>query len=113
MTRALIEHFRHEDSASLLDRMVKRGLLAKVRSDQGVGSPNIYRVTAKALRAAGYPTVEAMRAVIQASLSAAEQTSLASEHQEQLEALVGAGMSVCVTEKPPGPASRGVGRHAG
>ena len=73
MTRALIEHFRQEDSASLLDRMVKRGLLAKVRSDLGVGSPNIYRVTAKALRAAGYPTVEAMRAVIQASLSAAEQ----------------------------------------
>jgi chromosome segregation and condensation protein ScpB len=113
MTRALIEHFRQEDSASLLDRMVKRGLLAKIRSDRGVGSPNIYRVTAKALRAAGYATVEAMRAVIQASLSAAEQTSLASEHQEQLEALVGAGMSVCVTEKPPGPASRGVGRHAG
>jgi chromosome segregation and condensation protein ScpB len=90
MTRALIEHFRQEDSASLLDRMVKRGLLAKVRSDQGVGSPNIYRVTAKALRAAGYPTVEAMRAVIEASLSAAEQTSLASERQNQVEALAGA-----------------------
>jgi DNA-binding phage protein len=66
--------------------MVKRGLLAKVRSDRGMGSPNIYRVTAKALRAAGYPTVEAMRAVIEASLSAAEQTSLASERREQVEA---------------------------
>ena len=81
MTRALIEHFRQQDSASLLDRMVKRGLLAKVRSDRGVGSPNLYRVTAKALRAAGYPTVEAMRAVIQANLSAAEQTALAGERQ--------------------------------
>jgi chromosome segregation and condensation protein ScpB/DNA-binding XRE family transcriptional regulator len=82
MTRALIEHFRQEDSASLLDRMVKRGLLAKARFDRGVGSPNIYRVTAKALRAAGYPTVEAMRAVIQANLSAAEQTSLAREREK-------------------------------
>jgi chromosome segregation and condensation protein ScpB len=87
MTRALIEHFRQEDSASLLDRMVKRGLLAKVRSDRGVGSPNIYRVTAKALRAAGYPTVEAMRAGIQASLSAAEQTALAGERENHVEAL--------------------------
>src|ERR1019366_3231610 len=90
MTRALIEHFRQEDSASLLDRMVKRGLLAKVRSDRGVGSPNIYRGTAKALRAAGYPTVEAMRVVIQANLSAAEQTSLASGRQKQVEALAAA-----------------------
>ena len=65
--------------------MVKRGLLAKVRSDRGVGSPNIYRVTAKALRAAGYTTVEAMKAVIQANLSAAEQTLLAGERQEQVE----------------------------
>jgi chromosome segregation and condensation protein ScpB len=90
MTRALIEHFRHEDSASLLDRMVKRGLLAKVRSDRGVGSPNIYRVTAKALRAAGCPTVEAMRAVIQASLSAAEQTAMAREQEDQLSGVAGA-----------------------
>jgi hypothetical protein len=52
-----------------------------------VGSANIYRVTAKALRAAGYPTVEAMRAVIQANLSAAEQTLLAGERQNQVEAL--------------------------
>jgi chromosome segregation and condensation protein ScpB len=84
MTRALIEHFRQEDSASLLDRLVKRGLLAKVRADRGVGSPNIYRVTAKALRAAGYPTVEAMRAVIEAKLSAGEQTTLAREYEDRL-----------------------------
>ena len=97
MTRALIEHFRQEESASLLDRMVKRGLLAKVRSERGVGSPNIYRVTAKALRAAGYPTVEAMRVVIQANLSAAEQTSLARECQEHLDEGVG---SVEVGRRP-------------
>ena len=90
MTRALIEHFRQEDSASLLDRMVRRGLLAKVRSDRGVGSPNIYRVTAKALGAVGYPTVEAMRAVIQASLSAAEQTAMAREQEDQRSGVAGA-----------------------
>lgn len=75
---------------------MKRGLLAKVRSDRGVGSPNIYRVTVKALRAAGYPTVEAIRAVIQASLSAAEQTSLASERYQQVEALAGGGSEVAL-----------------
>jgi chromosome segregation and condensation protein ScpB/DNA-binding XRE family transcriptional regulator len=100
MTRALIEHFRHEDSASVLDRMVKRGLLAKVRSDRGVGSPNIYRVTAKALRAAGYSTVEAMRAVIQANLSAAEQMSLANERGEQVDAVAGAGRGADVSDHP-------------
>jgi chromosome segregation and condensation protein ScpB len=98
MTRALIEHFRQEDSASLLDRMVKRGLLAKVRSDRGVGSPNIYRVTAKALRAAGYPTVEAMRAVIQANVNAAEQTSLQNDYSDQLEALSNGRLGIAVSE---------------
>ena len=93
MTRALIEHFRQEDSASLLDRMVKRGLLAKVRSDRGVGGPNIYRVTAKALRAAGYPTVEAMRAVIEAKLSGGEQTALQNEYQQLVAARDASGGS--------------------
>ena len=93
MTRALIEHFRQEDSASLLDRMVKRGLLAKVRTDRGVGSPNIYRVTAKALRAAGYPTVEAMRAVIEAKLSGGEQTALQNEYQQLVAARDASGGS--------------------
>jgi chromosome segregation and condensation protein ScpB len=93
MTRVLIEHFRQEDSASLLDRMVKRGLLAKVRADRGVGSPNIYRVTAKALRAAGYPTVEAMRAVIEAKLSGGEQTALQNEYQQLVAARDASGGS--------------------
>jgi hypothetical protein len=79
---------------------VKRGLLAKVRSDRGVGSPNIYRVTAKALRAAGYSTVEAMRAVIQANLSAAEQMSLANERGEQVDAVAGAGRGADVSDHP-------------
>jgi hypothetical protein len=39
------------------------------------------------LRAAGYSTVEAMRAVIQANLSVAEQMLLAGERQNQVEAL--------------------------
>jgi chromosome segregation and condensation protein ScpB len=63
-TRALIERFRGEDSASLLERLVHRGLLAKVRDEKAFGAPNVYWVTAKALRAAGFPTVEAMRAAV-------------------------------------------------
>jgi hypothetical protein len=68
----------------VLQRMVQSGLLAKVRSDRGVGSPNVYRVTAKALRAAGYPTAEAMRAAIEARLSAAEQTRLTNDYEHQV-----------------------------
>ena len=72
-TRALVEHYRGEESASLLDRLAKRGLLAKVRDDQALGAPNVYRVTAKALRAAGFPTVEAMRQAVAEGVSAEEQ----------------------------------------
>jgi len=57
--------------------MSRRGLLAKVRDDQALGAPNIYRVTAKALRAAGFPTVEAMRTAVAQSVSAAERMRLA------------------------------------
>ena len=71
-TRALIERYRGEDSESLLDRLVRRGLLAKVRDDQALGAPNVYRVTAKALRAAGFATVEAMRAAVAEVVSAEE-----------------------------------------
>jgi chromosome segregation and condensation protein ScpB len=35
----------------VLDRMVRQGLLAKVRSDRSLGAPYVYSVTAKALRA--------------------------------------------------------------
>jgi chromosome segregation and condensation protein ScpB/DNA-binding XRE family transcriptional regulator len=80
MTRALIEHFRPDDSASVLDRMVRRGLLAKVRSDEGAGGPNVYRVTAKALRAAGYGTAEGLRAAFAEKLTAAEQTLAHAHH---------------------------------
>lgn len=69
--RSLIERCRaDEDSASLLDRMTRRGLLAKVRSDRGQGGPNVYRVTTKALRAAGFATVEAMRAAVSRQVDA-------------------------------------------
>jgi chromosome segregation and condensation protein ScpB/DNA-binding XRE family transcriptional regulator len=74
-TRALIEHFRQEESASLLQRLVERGLLAKVRDDHG-RRPNVYSVTAKALRAAGFPTVEAMRAAVAATVRPEEQMRL-------------------------------------
>lgn len=71
LTRADIERVRGGDaggidSASLLERMARQGLLAKVRSERGLGAPNVYSVTTKALRAAGYPTVEALREAIAA-----------------------------------------------
>ncbi len=86
-SRAAIEHFRREESSSLLDRLTRRGLLAKVRDKKKLGSPNVYAVTAKALRAAGFPTVEAMRAAVTGHLDTAEQLRLAAtvepldEHQ--------------------------------
>jgi chromosome segregation and condensation protein ScpB len=81
-TRALVEHFRGEDSTSLLDRLTRHGLLAKVRDEHALGAPNVYRVTAKALRAAGFPTVEAMRASVAESLTAEEQRRLLSRAGE-------------------------------
>jgi chromosome segregation and condensation protein ScpB len=75
-TRALIECYRGEDSESLLERLVRRGLLAKVRDQQALGAPYVYRVTAKALRAARFPTVEAMRAAVAEVLSAEERMRL-------------------------------------
>jgi chromosome segregation and condensation protein ScpB len=76
-TRAVIEHFRGEESSSLLDRLVSRGLLAKVRDKKSLGAPNVYAITAKALRAAGFATVEAMRAGVAQQLDAAEELRLA------------------------------------
>jgi chromosome segregation and condensation protein ScpB/DNA-binding phage protein len=81
-TRALVEHFRAEGSTSLLDRLTRHGLLAKVGDDHALGAPNVYRVTAKALRAAGFPTVEAMRASVAESLTAEEQRRLPSRAGE-------------------------------
>jgi chromosome segregation and condensation protein ScpB len=75
-TRALIELYRQEDSESLLDRLVRRGLLAKVRDEQALGAPNVYRITAKALRAAGFATVEAMRGAVAGVVTAEEQMRL-------------------------------------
>ncbi len=78
--RSLIERCRTgEDSASLLDRMTRRGLLAKVRSDRGAGGPNVYRVTTKALQAAGFATVEAMRAAVVQQVGATQLTLLMSQ----------------------------------
>ena len=82
LTRAEIEAFRGGggaavDSASLLERRVAHGLLAKTRSDRGLGAPNVYAVTTKALRAAGYPTVDAMREVIAAQFTSTELAGIA------------------------------------
>ena len=77
-TRALIDRYRREDSASLLDRLSRRGLLAKVRDEQALGAPNVYRITAKALRAAGFPTVEAMRGAVAGVVTTEERMRLLS-----------------------------------
>jgi chromosome segregation and condensation protein ScpB len=75
-TRSLIERYRGEESASLLERLSHRGLLAKIRDDQALGAPNVYRITAKALRATGFPTVEAMRSAVAEVVSAEERMRL-------------------------------------
>lgn len=86
LTRADIERIRSGDadgvdSASLLERMVRQGLLAMARSERGIGAPSVYSVTTKALRAAGYPTVEAMRELIAAQLTATELAGVANAFQ--------------------------------
>ena len=92
ITRTQIEAFRGEgdgavDSASVLDRMVRQGLLAKVRSDLALGAPFVYSVTTKALRASGYPTVEAMREVIASRFTPAELTAIANAFEKDRERL--------------------------
>jgi hypothetical protein len=101
ITRTQIEAFRGEenmavDSASVLDRMVRQGLLAKVRSDRGLGAPNVYSVTAKALRAAGYPSVEAMRAAIASKFTPVELAAIANSFEKDVERLTrGVGNGRC------------------
>jgi chromosome segregation and condensation protein ScpB len=60
----------------LLERLVHRRLLAKVRDKKAPGAPNVYRVTAEALRAAGFPTVEAMRGAVAQGVTAEQQMRL-------------------------------------
>ncbi|MBV8529289.1 MAG: SMC-Scp complex subunit ScpB [Candidatus Dormibacteraeota bacterium] len=79
-TRAQVEAVRGHastslDSESLLARMVRQGLLARVRSESRVGAPNVYSITAKALRATGYPSVDAMRDAIASDFSAQQQAA--------------------------------------
>lgn len=52
--------------------MVRQGLLATVRSDRAPGAPNLYSVTIKARRAAGSPTVKALREAIAAQFTPAQ-----------------------------------------
>ena len=60
-----------------------RGLLAKVRDDQALGAPNVYRVTAKALRAAGFATVEAMRGAVADVVTTEERMRLLAHTQAE------------------------------
>ncbi len=81
-SRALVERFRGEESHSLLERLVARGLLARVRDKKALGAPYVYSVTAKALRAAGFATPEAMRAAVAQEISAEQQMRVASAVDE-------------------------------
>ena len=92
ITRTQIEAFRGEgdgavESASVLDRMVRQGLLGKVRSDRGLGAPYVYSVTTKALRASGYPSVEAMREVIASRFTPAQLAALTNAFEKDTERL--------------------------
>jgi chromosome segregation and condensation protein ScpB/DNA-binding XRE family transcriptional regulator len=70
-TRREIEDRRAgEDCASLLERMVRRGLLQKARDDSLRGDPNIYRLTAVALGATGHATLESFQAWCQIAVAA-------------------------------------------
>jgi chromosome segregation and condensation protein ScpB/DNA-binding XRE family transcriptional regulator len=69
-TRREIEDRRlGEDCASLLERMVRRGLLEKARDDALRGDPNIYRLTAVALGAMGHATLDSFQAWCQAAVA--------------------------------------------
>ena len=71
-TRREIEDRRlGEDCASLLERMVRRGLLEKARDDALRGDPNLYRLTAVALGAMGHATLESFQAWCQSAVTAA------------------------------------------
>lgn len=61
VTRRRIEELRGEDCETLLRRMVSTGLLSATRDELSEHAPNLYRVTAKALGALGYPTLEALQ----------------------------------------------------
>jgi segregation and condensation protein B len=61
VTRRRVEELRGEDSETMLRRMVSSGLLSATRDESSEHAPNLYRVTAKALGAMGYPTLEALQ----------------------------------------------------
>lgn len=70
-TRREVERLRGEDCESLMERMVRRGLLEKARDDTLAGDPNIYRLTAVALGAMGHASLESFQGWC-ASLAAVE-----------------------------------------
>lgn len=49
------------------------------------GAPNVYAVTTKALRAAGYPTVEAMREVIATQFTEIELAAISNAFERDRE----------------------------
>ncbi len=72
ITRRRLEQLRGEDCESLLRRMVAAGLLESTRDDSIAHAPNLFRITASALGALGYPTVEAFRHALTAQLTPEE-----------------------------------------
>jgi len=64
-----VEELRGEDCESLLRRMMSGGLLEATRDDADAHAPNLYRVTAKALGALGYPTLESFQHALTETLT--------------------------------------------
>jgi chromosome segregation and condensation protein ScpB len=67
-TRRQVEERRVQDCASLMDRLVRRGLLDKRAEDDQQGQPNAYRLTTRALARLGHATLESLQAWCQEQL---------------------------------------------
>jgi chromosome segregation and condensation protein ScpB len=60
-TRREIDNLRGGDCESVVERLVRRGLLQKTRDDALAGDPNVYGLTALALGAVGHATLESFQ----------------------------------------------------
>ncbi|MDQ2959807.1 MAG: SMC-Scp complex subunit ScpB, partial [Candidatus Dormibacteraeota bacterium] len=76
-TRRRIEEVRGEDCETVLRRMVSAGLVSATRDEATEHAPNVYQLTAKALGALGYPTLESFQAWLADQLSPDERRAAA------------------------------------
>ncbi len=67
-SRRQVEERRLQDCASLLERLVRRGLLAKRAEDEQQGQPNAYRLTTRAVARLGHASLDSLQAWCQEQL---------------------------------------------